>query len=155
MTLLEGEEVLLRNAGYSEKIIQIYSEAPNVGFIENPSVTLDYKGKCGDIIKFYLIINQNNVIEEAKFQYIGCPALAASGSILTEMVKKKSLQDVKKITEDEVRIKIGGLPDAECHCAKLAVAALNKTIAKYMEDAQIVLEEIEFEWGIYGKKAGN
>lgn len=155
MRLSKGEVELLRKAGYSERIIQFYSDVSNVGFIENPDIALDYKGECGDIIKFYLIINQDNVIEEAKFQYIGCPALAASGSILIEMVKKMSLQDAKKITEEEVRKKLGGLPDAECHCAKLAVTALNKTIVKYAKNTQIILGETKFDWGIYGKKAGS
>ena len=153
MRLSLGELELLRKAGYSEEIIKIYTDAPNVGFIEDPSVAYDFKGVCGDIIKFYLMINQDNVIEEVKLQYIGCPALAASGSILTEMVKKTSLGDAKKITDNEVRKKLGGLPDVECHCAKLAVTALHKTISKYEENTEIVLEETEFDWGIYGKKA--
>jgi nitrogen fixation NifU-like protein len=80
--LSKDELKLLRKAGYTERIIHFYSDESNVGFIEEPSIALDYKGECGDIIKFYLMINQDNVIEQAKFQYIGCPALAASGSIL-------------------------------------------------------------------------
>jgi flavorubredoxin len=57
------------------------------------------------------------------------------------------------ITDDEVRNKLGGLPDVECHCAKLAVTALHKIISKYEENLEIVLEETEFDWGVYGRKA--
>jgi NifU-like protein involved in Fe-S cluster formation len=131
MRLSNDELALLKKAGYSTRIIDLYREMTNFGFIENPDAALDYKGPCGDIIKLYLTINEKNVIGDAKFQYIGCPALAASGSILTKMVKDKSLQEAKKITEEAVLTELGGLPDAECHCAKLATTALRKTIAKY------------------------
>jgi NifU-like protein involved in Fe-S cluster formation len=131
MRLSKGELELLKKAGYSPRIIELYRELTNFGFIEDPDVALDHKGLCGDIIKLYLAISENRVIKGARFQYIGCPALAASGSILTEMVKGKSLQDAKKITEEAVLKALGGLPDAECHCAKLAITALRKTIAKY------------------------
>ena len=131
MRLSKGELVLLKEAGYSARIIELYRELTNFGFIENPDATLDYTGPCGDIIKFYLMIDEKNVIEDVRFQYIGCPALAASGSILTTIVKDKSLQEAKKITEETVLEQLGGLPDAECHCAKLATTALRKTIAKY------------------------
>jgi len=131
MRLLKGELELLKKAGYSTRIIELYLELTNFGFIENPDVALDYKGPCGDIIKLYLTISENSVIEDARFQYIGCPALAASGFILTKMVKDKSLQEAKKITEKAVLKELDGLPDAECHCAKLAITALRKTFAKY------------------------
>jgi len=124
---------LLKAAGYSGKVIELYLELTNFGFIENPDVALDYKGPCGDIIKLYLTISENSVIEDARFQYIGCPALAASGSILTKMMKNKSLQEAKKITEDEVLKELGGLPDVECHCAELAVTTLHKAISNYKE----------------------
>jgi len=81
--------------------------------------------------KLYLTISENRGIEDVRFQYIGCLALAASGFILTEMVKDKSLEEAKKITEEAVLKALGGLPDAECHCARLAITTLHKTIAKY------------------------
>ena len=131
MRLSKSELKLLQKAGYSKKIIGLYGNLINFGFIENPDIALDYKGECGDILKFYLRINENNVIEDARFQYVGCPALAASASILTEVVKNKSLEEAKKITEDDVLQELDGLPDSECHCAELAVITLHRTIAKY------------------------
>lgn len=131
MRLTKGEVELFKKAGYSEKIIELYIDMTHFGFIENPDVALDYKGPCGDIIKFYLNIKENGVIEDVRFQYIGCLALAACGSIVTGMVKGKSLLEVKERTEDDVLMQLNGLPDDECHCAKLAVTALHKTIQKY------------------------
>ncbi len=124
---------LLKAAGYSGRVIELYGNKVNVGLIENPDVALAYTGPCGDTIKLYLKINKDKVIEDAKFQYLGCPASAACGSILTQIIKRKRLQEAKEITEDDVLKEMGGLPDVECHCAELAVTTLHKAISKYEE----------------------
>ena len=124
---------LLKAAGYSGMAIELYGNKVNVGLIENPDVALTYTGPCGDTIKLYLKINKDKVIEDAKFQYLGCPASAACGSILTQIIKRKRLQEAKEITEDDVLKELDGLPDNECHCAELAVTTLYKTISKYEE----------------------
>jgi nitrogen fixation NifU-like protein len=133
MKLSDSELRLLQKAGYSEKIIRLYEKVPNFGFIEDPDTACDYKGPCGDIIKYYLMINENDVIKRIRFQYIGCPALAASGSALAKMVRGKSLQNAAKITENDVLKELERLPNCECHCTTLAVTALRKTIANYQE----------------------
>jgi nitrogen fixation NifU-like protein len=129
---------LLPEAGYPRKAIELYRCKVNVGVIENPHVALAYTGPCGDTIKLFLKIGKNNVIDEAKFRYIGCPALAACGSILTQIIKGKTLLEAKKTTEDDLLRKLGGLPGEECHCAKLAVTTLQRTISKYEEDKKSV-----------------
>ena len=70
---------LLKDVGYSEKVIELYMNKVNVGVIENPDVSLAYRGPCGDIMKLYLKISNDTVIEDAKFHYLGCPAAASSG----------------------------------------------------------------------------
>jgi nitrogen fixation NifU-like protein len=81
--LTEEKLELLKNAGYSNNAIELYANNVNVGAIENADVTLPYTGPCGDTCKIFLKINDQNVIEDAKFQYLGCPASAACGSIVT------------------------------------------------------------------------
>lgn len=125
---------LLEEAGYSREIIDLYSDKVNVGIIENPDVALAYTGPCGDTVKLYLKIGRDNVIEDARFLYLGCPASAACGSALTQMLKGKRLEEAKEITERDVLMELGGLPDTECHCAELAVTALHKTITRYKND---------------------
>ena len=121
----------MKAAGYSGKAIELYSNKVNVGVMDNPDVALAYTGPCGDTIKLYLKMNKNKVIEDAKFQYLGCPASAACGSNLTQIIKGKRLQEAKEITEDDVLMELNGLPDNECHCAELAVTTLYKAISKY------------------------
>jgi len=132
MSKLTKEKIgLLKEAGYSRNAIELYGNRINVGIIKNADVALAYTGPCGDTTKLYLKINDQNKIEDAKFQYLGCPASAVCGSILTQVAKGKTLQAAKEITEEEILKDLGGLPDDECHCAELVVTALRKTIKKY------------------------
>jgi NifU-like protein involved in Fe-S cluster formation len=128
--LTEEELSLLKEAGYTKKAIEIYLSRVNVGLIENPDVAIAYKGPCGDMIKLFLKIG-DDLIDEAKFQYLGCPASAVCGSMLTQMIKGKTLLDAKKITKDDLLRELGSIPDEECHCAQLAITALKKTILRY------------------------
>ena len=131
--MTQDELKLLEGAGYSQKVIDLYANRVNVGSIVNHDAALAYTGPCGDTIKLYLKIDRDDVIEDAKFQYLGCPASAACGSVLTQMVKGKTLQAANKITEKDVLTELDSLPTHECHCAELAVTALYKTIMKFEE----------------------
>ncbi len=128
---IEKELDLLRKTSYSNKVVQLYFNRVNVRKMENADVALAYTGPCSDTIKFYLKIERNNKIEDASFQYLGCPASAACDSILSQFVKGISLEKAKEITENEILKELGGLPGDECHCAKLAVTTLHKTIARF------------------------
>ena len=134
MSKLTKEEFdLLKDAGYSEKVIELYRNKVNVGVIENPDVNLAYTGPCGDTMKVYLKISDEDVVEDAKFQYLGCPGAASSGSAITRIVKGKTLEETKRITEHDILQELGGLPESKLHCPKLAVTTLQKAITKYEE----------------------
>ena len=129
--LTKEELELLREAGYSEKVIKLYGDKVNVGVIENPDANFAYTGPCGDTMKLYLKINDDGFVEDAKFQYLGCPGAASSGSAITRIVKGKTLEEAKRITEHDILQELGGLPESKLHCPKLAVTTLQKAIAKY------------------------
>ena len=129
--LTEEKIALLKEAGYSKKAIEIYVKEVNVGVIVNADVALPYTGPCGDTCKIYLKINDQNIIDDAKFLYLGCPASAVCGSIVTQIVKGKTLREAEMITEKEVIEKLGGLPGDECHCATLVLTTLYNAIKKY------------------------
>ena len=122
---------LLKDVDYSVKVIELYMNKVNVGGIENPEVNLAYRGPCGDTMKLYLKISNDTIIEDAKFQYLGCPALASSGSAITRIAKGKTLEEAKNITEQDILHELGGLPEAKLHCPKLAVTTLQKAITTY------------------------
>jgi len=122
---------LMRNCGYSEKVIEYFRNKVNMGRMENPDWVSKYTGSCGDTLEIYLKIN-NGVIEDAKFLYVGCPPVGASASAITNMVKNKSLEEAKKLTEKDVLENLGGLPESKLDCIKLTLTAMRQAIAEYM-----------------------
>lgn len=129
--LAQEELKLLGESGYSKKAIELYVNKVNVGELENPDVVTTYFGLCGDLIKLYLKIDKKGIIEDAKFYYLGCPGSASSASAMTELVKGKTVDQAKKITEDDVLNELGGLPKTKLDCPMLAVKTLRKAIAQY------------------------
>ena len=90
---------------------------------------------CGDMITFYLKINEQEIIERASFESYGCAANIATSSIVTEMIKGLSLETAwKDITWKKVTEEVGGLPSVKFHCGVLAVGALKRAIRKYYEN---------------------
>ena len=130
MTSEKGLMELLRKAGYPEKAIDYYLRKLNVGVIKGAEAVDSFTGLCGDSMRVYLKVEEG-VIKDAKFQAIGCAGAFASGSALTEMVKGKSLEEAKKMTEQDVIKHLGGLPGPKLHCARLAVDALRKSISAH------------------------
>ncbi len=117
---------------YSEKVMEHFRNPRNVGQIENPSG----RGKvgnpvCGDIMEIYIKVDENEVITDAKFKTFGCGAAIASSSILTELIKGKTVEEAKKISNKAVIEALGGLPKVKMHCSVLAEEALEKAITDY------------------------
>jgi len=130
-TLTEAELKLLEESGYSRKAIELFVNEVNVGALEDRDVVQDYTGPCGDVIKLYLKVDRNGIIEDAKFHYLGCPGSASSASAMTELIKCKTIEEAKKLTEDDVLRELGGLPKLKLACPKLAITTLRKAISLY------------------------
>jgi len=118
-------------AGYNEKVIEVFSNPKNVGKIENADgVGTVGNATCGDIMKMYLKI-ENNVIVDAKFQTFGCAAAIATSSTATEMVIGKTIEEAEKLTNADVVENLGGLPAQKMHCSVLAEEAIREAIKDY------------------------
>jgi len=129
--LAEEQLKLLAESGYPRKAIELYVNNVNVGTLKTPDIVTTYLGPCGDLIKLYLKIDRTGVIEDAKFYYLGCPGSASSASAMIDLVKGKTVEEAKKITEDNVLNELGGLPKTKLDCPKLAITTLRKAIAEY------------------------
>lgn len=121
----------MAESGYSKKAIDLYVNNVNVGALAAPSVATTFLGPCGDLIKLYLRINEKDVVEEAKFYYLGCPGSASSASAMTMILKGKTVTQAKKLTADDVLAELGGLPKSKLDCARLSIRTLRKAIAEY------------------------
>ena len=119
---------------YTEKVMDHFVNPRNVGEIEDASGVGEVgNAKCGDIMKIYLKVDDNEVITEVKFKTFGCGAAIASSSMATELVKGKTIDEALQITNQMVIDALGGLPQVKLHCSVLAEEALHAAIADYRE----------------------
>lgn len=118
---------------YSEKVIKHFQKPHNQGSLANPSAVGQVGNPvCGDIMKIYLQIEQG-VIQEVRFETLGCAAAIAVSSALTDLVKGKTLDEAYQITKDQVVDDLGGLPAPKVHCSMLGVDALRLAIDNYRQ----------------------
>ena len=117
---------------YSDKVMDHFSNPRNVGEIENADgVGVVGNAKCGDIMKIYLKIDENDVISDCKFKTFGCGAAIATSSMATELIKGKKVEDALKLTNSAVVEALEGLPPVKVHCSVLAEEAVKTAVADY------------------------
>ncbi|MGB9718316.1 MAG: iron-sulfur cluster assembly scaffold protein [Thermoproteota archaeon] len=117
---------------YSQKILELFRNPRNLGRMEDATVSATAGSPaCGDMIAFYLKIDENMVITRASFESYGCAANIATASMLTEMVKGRSLEEAWRISWKDVANEVGGLPAVKLHCGVLAVGALRRAIREF------------------------
>jgi nitrogen fixation NifU-like protein len=117
---------------YSAIVIEHFRNPRNVGEIEDPSgVGKMTSPVCGDMMELYLKVDPNGVITDAKFRTFGCGAAIASSSVLTELIKGKTIEEAGKITKKTILEALGGLPEPKIHCSLLAEDALKLAIEDY------------------------
>ncbi len=121
---------------YSEKVMEHFKNPRNVGEIENPDGT-GHVGNpvCGDIMELYIRVN-DGVITDAKFKTFGCGAAIATSSMVTEMVKGKTIEEALEISNHAVAEALDGLPPIKMHCSVLAEEALKSAIDDYLNNSQ-------------------
>ena len=116
---------------YSEKVMDHFTNPRNVGEIENPDgVGTVGNAKCGDIMKMYLKI-EDDVIVDCKFKTFGCGAAIATSSMATELIKGHTVDEALKLTNNAVVEALEGLPPVKVHCSVLAEEAIKTAIADY------------------------
>ena len=127
---------------YNEKVIENYANPKNVGKIEDADGVGEVGNPvCGDIMKIYLKIEKDKIVD-VKFQTFGCGAAIASSSVSTEMIKNKTVEEALKITNKDVVKELGGLPPVKLHCSVLAEEAIRKAIADYYLKQGMNKEEV-------------
>ncbi|MDN5330917.1 MAG: nitrogen fixation protein NifU [Tepidanaerobacteraceae bacterium] len=116
---------------YSEKVMEHFTNPRNVGEIPDADGIGEVGNPvCGDLMKIYIKV-KDNVIEDIKFKTFGCGAAIATSSMVTEMVKGKTIDEALKVTNKAVADALGGLPPVKMHCSNLAADALHAAIEDY------------------------
>ena len=129
---------------YTDIVLEHFRHPRNVGKIENADgKATEGSPACGDMVSVYIKVDpKTNTISDAKFESYGCASNIATGSIITELAKGKTLDEAKNITWKEASEALGGLPKIKVHCSVLAVEGLRSAIQNYEERHGLVKEKV-------------
>ena len=120
-------------AQYSDTVMDHFSNPRNVGEIEDADGVGEVGNPvCGDMMTFYIKVDDQDRIEDVKFKTFGCGAAIAVSSIVSEMAKGKTIDEALKISRDDVAEELGGLPKQKMHCSNLGADALHLAIEDYL-----------------------
>ena len=129
---------------YTEKVMDHFEHPRNVGELENPSgVGTVGNAKCGDIMRMYLDIDENQIIRDVKFKTFGCGAAVATSSMATELVKGKTVQEALTITNKAEMEALDGLPPVKVHCSLLAEEAIHAALWDYAQKNGIQIDGLK------------
>lgn len=129
---------------YSEKVMDHFTNPRNVGEIEDASGCGTVgNAVCGDIMRVYLDIDDDGVIQDAKFKTFGCGAAIATSSMATMLVKGKTIPEALEVTNRAVAEALDGLPPVKMHCSLLAEEAIHAALWDYAEKNGIEIEGLE------------
>ena len=130
---------------YSEKVMDHFEHPRNVGSIPDADgVGQVGNPKCGDIMKMYLKIDDNNVITDVKFQTFGCGSAIATSSMATEMIKGRTVDEAMGLTNAAVAEALDGLPAYKMHCSVLAEEAIKAAVKDYYDRNGIAYDKSLF-----------
>ncbi len=116
---------------YSQKVMDHFSNPRNVGeILDADGVGMEGNPTCGDAMQIFIKV-ENDVIVDAKFKTFGCGAAIAVSSMVTEMVKGKTVDEAYQISKEAVANALDGLPPQKLHCSNLGADALKKAIEDY------------------------
>jgi nitrogen fixation NifU-like protein len=129
---------------YTEKVMEHFRNPRNVGEIEDASgIGQVGNAKCGDSMKIYLKIDENDIITDVKFLTFGCGSAIASSSMATELIKGKHIDEAVALTNKAVIEALGGLPKVKVHCSVLAEQAVKSALYDYAQKSGKTIAGIE------------
>ena len=129
---------------YTDTVMDHFMHPRNVGEIDNASgVGTVGNAKCGDIMRIFLDIDENQVVRDAKFKTFGCGAAIATSSMATEMIIGKTIQEALEVTNKAVMEALGGLPPVKVHCSLLAEQAVHAALWDYAQKNNITIEGLK------------
>ena len=132
---------------YSDKVMDHFQHPRNVGRLDknDPNVGTGTRGApaCGDVLSLQIKVNDNGVIEDAKFKTFGCGAAIATSSMATVLIKGKTVQEALEVTNKAVMEALDGLPPVKVHCSLLAEEAIHAALWDYAQKNGITIEGLQ------------
>ncbi|MBR2264869.1 MAG: Fe-S cluster assembly scaffold protein NifU [Firmicutes bacterium] len=129
---------------YSEKVMDHFMNPRNMGEMEDASgVGTVGNAKCGDIMRIFLKVDEDGIIQDVKFKTFGCGAAVATSSMATEMIIGKTVQQALEVTNKAVMEALDGLPPVKVHCSLLAEQAIHAALWDYAKKNNVTIEGLE------------
>lgn len=130
----ENVREMLTGSGYSSKAVDYFINQPDMGSLPSANQISELTGHCGDTMKLYLQI-ENNVIQDAKIQVLGCPGAVAAAMVTMEMIKGMTLEEAETVRDGDVFKILESIPDQKQHCIRLSIKTLQQAIDDYRAEA--------------------
>lgn len=127
----DAERKMLSDAGYADPAIKYYLEKIYMGHIENADQVSEKIGSCGDTMKVYLKIDDNNKIEDVRYEITGCAGAISAAMAAVDLVKGKTLDEALLVNDGHVFKALENIPEKKHHCIQLAVKTLHKGIEEF------------------------
>jgi nitrogen fixation NifU-like protein len=127
----DAERKMLADAGYADPAINYYLEKKYMGYIENADQVSENVGSCGDTMKVYLKIDDDNLINDVRYEITGCAGAISAAMAAVDLVKGKTIDEALKINDGDVFKVLGNIPEKKHHCIQLAVKTMHKGLQEY------------------------
>jgi nitrogen fixation NifU-like protein len=126
--LSTAERKMLSEAGYANPAINYFLEKKYMGHLENADQVSQKIGSCGDIMKVYIKLGENEIIDDVRYEITGCAGAISAAMAAVELVKGKTLDDALKINDGDVFKVLENIPEKKHHCIQLAVKTMHQGI---------------------------
>lgn len=128
ITTSDSERKMLTDAGYASPAIDYYLEKKYMGFIENADQVSEKVGSCGDIMKIYLKVDDDKIIQDIRYEITGCAGAISAAMAAVDLAKGKSLDQALSINDGDVFKVLENIPEKKHHCIQLAVKTMHQGI---------------------------
>jgi len=133
ITTSDAERKMLSDAGYGDPAINYYLEKKYMGYIENADQVSEKIGSCGDIMRVYLKVNGNNLIDDVRYEITGCAGAISAAMAAVDLVKGKTIDEALEINDGDVFKVLENIPEKKHHCIQLAVKTMHQGILEYKD----------------------
>ena len=129
--LTHSQRKMLSEAGYAEPAITYFLEKKYMGYIPDASQISEKVGSCGDIMKIYLQVDSDNIVQDVRYEITGCAGAVSAAMAVVDLIKGRHIDQALAINDGDVFTKLENIPEKKHHCIQLAVKTMHQGIQDY------------------------